>query len=900
MALPDEVSLPATGLPGQPLLPDHFDYLAGSGISEAYLRATPLIRSVETQSDLPDYFREREDIVRPRGILFGWRTKDGSIEWQLRLDEPLTDPETGRVKKYLMRADSGIRYGLILKRSGSKVLIVEGTKQGHAVAAAIDMNTTVIQIPGCTGWSRDGWQAPMELVQLTSNKQTYILLDADAADNPLVYTAGEKLASRLAPTARAVKFLQCPGEGKSGIDDFLSGQDERQRKTTLEVLVKNAKTRPATHRPKPALRVIDGDGNPNGDNSEWMFSPGGKLRVDTVAKHLLTTETPVALGASGLAVYGRGVYTVSDAAIEAMVGDLLLDQYDTGKVSNLSSRLRGLCHSRGLVLRDARTFLGESPLFDEPLLCVENGVVNLESGELLPHSPDYLMTTRFAVKYDPSATCPTFDSWLSESTKIKGRDQVDVLLDVTSQILDFTRLPEKSPFLFGPTRSGKSTFLELLVKLVGPGATSGMKMQDLESDQFAIADLYGKRINVDADVSDEYVPSVSNLKRLTGRDPITANLKYGKRFTFINQALPVFSGNTLPTVGERSRAFMARVVPVSFPHSKEGHEDESLPGRLEDELPGILNRLIEAWRARRARGKFLPPRRIVLTDFEQRVSSVHAFLADACWLWAPGGEGWVPPRKGGDPKRVRAGYGLSLKKLYKLYEAWAAATGHRGKLLQGSFKKQILDIPGVVVGTCQIANAPVFNVTPNLQAEWGDVPVEFRFAVVPKQPPPALDEDDDEGGDADPRGGSVPPLPPAPTPAPPAPSAPAPKSRERAVTKKSAPSVKPTVTRENGYMIIRTSGGSTKPAPTAVFESAREELLHAVGPEAKFRYPFLDSLTERAEAEARAQGGEPAVEELRAEVARLRAELEDRITQARMTMWGVPSRSDYRKGRDTQ
>ncbi|WP_078314929.1 phage/plasmid primase, P4 family [Mycobacterium sp. D16Q16] len=880
MALPDDMIVAPTEQVGQTLLPDHLEYLVSSGISEAYLKATPLIRSVETQADLPDYFREREDIVRPRGILFGWRTKDGSIEWQLRLDEPLTDPDTGRVKKYLMRSDSGIRYGLILKRSGSKVLIVEGTKQGHSVASAIDMNTSVIQIPGCTGWSRDGWQAPMELVQLTSNKQVHILLDADAEVNFNVYTAGEKLASRLSPTAASVKFLRCPGEGKSGIDDFLSTLDERQRKLTLETLIKNAKTKPAEQRPKPALRVIDGEGNPNGDNSEWMFSPGGKLRVDTVAKHLLTTETPVALGASGLSVYSGGVYEVSDAAIESMIGDLLLDQYDTGKVSNLSSRLRGLCHSRGLVLRDARTFLGESPLFDEPLLCVENGVVHLESGELLPHSPSYLMTTRFAVKYDPSATCPTFDVWLSESTTIKGRDQSDVLLDVCSQVLDFTRLPEKSPFLFGPTRSGKSTFLELLVKLVGPGATSGMKMQDLESDQFAIADLYGKRINIDADVSDEYVPSVSNLKRLTGRDPITANLKYGKRFTFINQALPVFSGNTLPTVGERSRAFMARVVPVSFPHSKEGSEDETLPGRLEAELPGILNRLIEAWRARKARGKFLPPRRIVLTDFEQRVSSVHAFLHDACWLWKIGGEGWIAPREGDEHKTIRAGYGLKVRSLYTLYEAWAAATGHRGKLLQGNFKKQILEIPGVVVGKGQVSKKPEFNLSPNLEAEWGELPAELRFASVAKTPPPLDDDDDDEGGNTDPRGGGTTP-PPAPKPAPPVPSAPAPK---RAPVSKTAPtpSATPTVTRENGYTIIRT-GGSTKPAPTAVFESAREELLHAVGPSARFRPFNLDQLTERAENEARAQGGDPAVEELRAEVARLRAELDKRIT--RTNIW---------------
>lgn len=875
MALPDNITVAPTEDVGQPLLPDHFEYLKSSGISEAYLKATPLIRSAETQADLPDYFRERDDIVRPRGILFGWRTKDGSIEWQLRLDEPLTDPDTGRVKKYLMRSDSGIRYGLILKRSGSKVLIVEGTKQGHAVAAAIDMNTSVIQIPGCTGWSRGGWQAPMELVQLTSNKQTYILLDADAADNPDVYTAGEKLASRLAPTAQSVKFIPCPGEGKSGIDDFLATLDDRQRKTTLETLIKNSKARPAQARPKPALRVIDGEGNPNADSSEWMFSPGGKLRVDTVAKHLLTTESPVALGASGLSVYRDGVYEVSDAAIESMVGDLLLDQYDTGKVSNLSSRLRGLCHSRGLVLRDARTFLGETPLFDEPLLCVENGVVHLESGELLPHDPAYLMTTRFAVQYDPTATCPTFDTWLRESTTIRGRDQSDVLLDVCSQILDFTRLPEKSPFLFGPTRSGKSTFLELLVKLVGPGATSGMKMQDLESDQFAVADLYGKRINIDADVSDEYVPSVSNLKRLTGRDPITANMKYGRRFTFVNQALPIFSGNTLPTVGERSRAFMARVVPVSFPHSKEGHEDESLPGRLEAELPGILNRLIEAWRARRARGKFLPPHRIVLTDFEQRVSSVHSFLHDACWLWKQGGEGWIAPRKGEEFKTIRAGYGMKLTALYKLYEAWASATGHRGKLLQANFKKQFLEIPGVVIGTGQDSKKDEFNVTPNLDAEWGELPAELRFARVAKTPPP-LDEDDDDDGNADPHdGGGTPPPPPAPKPTP---AAPSPTAKPR------AKAVKPTPT-----IYYSTSDLPSSSVPTSA--SAVDELLHKLGPDAKFR-PFVDSLIERAEDEARAQGGEPAVEELRGKVERLRAELDERL--ARTSIWGTTSRSDYR------
>lgn len=88
MALPDDIIVAPTEQVGQPLLPDHLEYLVSSGISEAYLKATPLIRSVETQSDLPNYFREREDIVRPRGFCSGGarRTEalSGSCAWTSR------------------------------------------------------------------------------------------------------------------------------------------------------------------------------------------------------------------------------------------------------------------------------------------------------------------------------------------------------------------------------------------------------------------------------------------------------------------------------------------------------------------------------------------------------------------------------------------------------------------------------------------------------------------------------------------------------------------------------------------------------------------------------------------------------------------------------------------------
>lgn len=256
MARPDDIEIPPTGLPGRSLIPEHFDYLVRAGISPEYLQKTALIRSTETLSDLPDYFRERADVTRPKGILFGWRNARGFLEWQLRLAEPPVDSESGREKKYLFHWATAIRYGLINERSGDTVLIVEGTKQGHSAASAVADDVTVLSIPGCSGWARDGWQVPADMVRLTRDKSVFVCLDADAATNLDVYTAGQKLAEGLAPTAKCVKFIQIPGEGKSGIDDHLAGLAVTERAGELERLQAEALATPAAAKPS---RIVVGD-----------------------------------------------------------------------------------------------------------------------------------------------------------------------------------------------------------------------------------------------------------------------------------------------------------------------------------------------------------------------------------------------------------------------------------------------------------------------------------------------------------------------------------------------------------------------------------------------------------------------------------------------------------------
>jgi len=49
---------------------------------------------------------------------------------------------------------------------------------------------------------------------------------------------------------------------------------------------------------------------------------------------------------------------------------------------------------------------------DSWLLNAKNGTVDLRSGELLPHEPGRMMTKLAVAPYDPSAACPTWESFI--------------------------------------------------------------------------------------------------------------------------------------------------------------------------------------------------------------------------------------------------------------------------------------------------------------------------------------------------------------------------------------------------------------------------------------------------------------------------------------------------------
>ena len=653
------------------------ELLAARAISEetAWLAGvTSVSEEAQLPPGAPDYWTVANGYLP--GLIFRYVGPDGSTELQLRPDVPVRrETEDGKVQvaKYVFAKGARSLIHCARPDAGvSNVLLVEGTCQAIAAAKYAPAGWAVYGIAGCQSWMTAG--VPTDGLEVVDGRRVFVVLDADAETNRNVYDAGVKLGRALEMNgAREVRFVRSSAGGKAGLDDVLGGAPAERRTRLLEGLVVATEALPASEKPgvpsrrRPEAKKADREGG----ESPW-FDADGALLVEKLAGAIRDDHSCLLARDNTVAVYQpRGVYVSDSLAVRGAISDRLGDAYTTGRRANVEEFLVAELARLGERLPEYQETDGRA------LVNFRNGMLDLETGELLEHSERYRSTHQLTVDWVPGAEAPRLKAWLEES----AGSQVDVLLEAASPLLDASRTASKALFLFGPTRSGKGTFLRLMESLVGPEVVAGTSLHQLSDDQFAAADLYGKVLNIDADVKAADVRDLSLFKKLTGEDVITANRKYGGRFTFRNRALFAFSANELPNVGENSRAWVARIVPVLFGASFEGHEDPATEAALEEELEGFAVALVTAWRARRARGAALAVDGRVIGLFERGSDRVRQWVDDRCER--------ATNTQGGD------GFGATVSDLHREFKRWSEEVG--GSVLgRKAFAQRLGNIPGVV------------------------------------------------------------------------------------------------------------------------------------------------------------------------------------------------------------
>lgn len=286
-------------------------------------------------------------------------------------------------------------------------------------------------------------------------------------------------------------------------------------------------------------------------------------------------------------VYEDGIYQrKGKEIIRKELERLLKERYS-------SYRVREIIHKIATITSIERAELDQT---DEDLICLNNGILDLRTIKLMPHSEDIIFLTKIPVNYNPKAECPKIIKFIEE---VFYEEDINPIHEWIGYQLHRRYFIKTAVIHVGPHDTGKTTFLLLLKRFIGKRNISERSLQELTIDTFSIAELYKKHANIYDDMSPQDITNTGRFKQITGNSPLSARYIYCGPFGFINYAKLTFACNKIPQTKERDdEAYYDRWM--IFRHDnvfdkKSKATDPHIINKLitEEELSGLLNLAIK-------------------------------------------------------------------------------------------------------------------------------------------------------------------------------------------------------------------------------------------------------------------------------------------------------------------
>jgi putative DNA primase/helicase len=225
------------------------------------------------------------------------------------------------------------------------------------------------------------------------------------------------------------------------------------------------------------------------------------------------------------------------------------------------------------------------------LLNVRNGVIDLATGELLPHDPSLLMMKLAPVDYQPGAGHADWTAAL-EALPASVRDWYQVRLGqaVTGHMSpDDIMLVQQ-----GAGANGKTTLMAGAQAALGDyyhAVPHRALLGAVSAHSTELADFNGVRLAVLEELPEEHKVSVTRLKMLVGTMQVNARHVFKDSVTFDASHALVVNTNYRPSVNETDNGTWRRLALVRFPYRylKPGCEPQNELERRGD--PDLRHRL---------------------------------------------------------------------------------------------------------------------------------------------------------------------------------------------------------------------------------------------------------------------------------------------------------------------
>lgn len=322
------------------------------------------------------------------------------------------------------------------------------------------------------------------------------------------------------------------------------------------------------------------------------------------------------------------------------------------------------------------------------LVTVDNGVLNLRTGQLSDFDPNLMLTKKLAVAFDASAQGP-------RTTKFLESIQPDPKMrSYMKRLAGYTLLGNADervlPIVHGKSGSGKSAFLEMLYHVMGDFGSIAdpstlMPLPDgYQGPSEKLHSLMHARFVKMSELPENASLNQALVKNITGSDTQKTRTLYGPLMEWRVEYTVWMATNNLPKITSTDDAIWKRVKPIHFPNvfvnengEAKNAADKDLGRQLADEEgPFILNWLLEGIREYLEFGLQEPEAvKDGVGEYRDDMDTVRQFMAQA--------------QEDGRIK-AEAGLTISARDLYDVYMAWARDAQVKFPLSNTTFKQRML------------------------------------------------------------------------------------------------------------------------------------------------------------------------------------------------------------------
>lgn len=256
-----------------------------------------------------------------------------------------------------------------------------------------------------------------------------------------------------------------------------------------------------------------------------------------------------------------------------------------------------------------------------------NGVLDLDTFELKPHSESYMSSIQQSFLYDPDATCPT---WLRFIDTVMEHDPLK--MQFLGEMPAYALFPDCSLetgfFLIGDGANGKSVYLNTLRALFGDRYCSSVEPSRMAHEFDPLA-LRHSLLNIATESRLDLHSAEAAIKKIISGETIRAAHKGVDAIEFRPRAKFFCAVNNFINSKDITYGFMRRFIFVPFNVTFTTETaDNMLSVKLREELPGIFNWLLTHYKRLRETRNFttFPEHEAILAEFMSIANPLAGFI----------------------------------------------------------------------------------------------------------------------------------------------------------------------------------------------------------------------------------------------------------------------------------